>query len=126
MKALQLGLLLFFSAATFVSCKKEKIDPPFVFEGSWSGKLGSGSQAPDGQFSMNLKAGNVFERINNSGNVSGTGNWALVQNEFAASYLTTGGVTVYLSGDLDPATKKLSGTWSNNYGVTGKWHATHE
>lgn len=127
MKALKFFTILFLSTTTFFACKKDKDEQPkpFVFEGIWEGKIGTGSVTPTSQLKFNLKAGNVIERINSAGNVSGTGNWALVENDFAASYVLTSGTQIFMSGNFDPAAKKLSGTWSNG-SETGSWFATKE
>ena len=125
MKALKLFTLVLLSSFAFVSCKKDKDEPAFVFEGSWTGKIGTGSATPASQFAINIKPGGVIERVSASGSVSGTGNWSLVGNEFAATYvLTSSGTQVFLTGALDPATRQLSGNWSNS-SETGKWNATH-
>ena len=125
MKALKLSLLALITSLTFVSCSKDKDEAVFVFEGSWSGKIGTGSGTPGSQFALNIKPGGVIERISSGGSVSGTGSWTLAGNEFAASYVLTSGTQVSLTGDLDPATKVLSGNWSNS-SETGKWNVSHD
>lgn len=127
MKAIKFFSILFIATTTFFACKKEKDDQPkpFVFEGIWTGKIGTGSATPNSQLKFNAKAGGIMERINSSGNVSGTGNWALVENDFATSYKLTSGTQIFMSGTFDPQAKKLSGTWSNG-SETGNWFATKE
>lgn len=125
MKALKFLTILLLSATTFFACKKEEAPKPFVFEGIWQGKIGTGTATPASQLKFNLKAGGVIERINSSGNVSGTGNWALVEKDFATSYALNSGTQIFMSGTFDAEAKKLSGTWSNGTD-TGTWFATKE
>ena len=126
MKALKFASILLLSVTTFFACKKEKDEqPPFAMEGRWTGKIGTGPVTPASQFSINLKPGGVIERINANGGVSGTGNWSLVNNEFAGAYVLSSGTQIVLQGTFDKSVKRLSGNWSNG-SETGSWNATKE
>jgi opacity protein-like surface antigen len=109
-----------------ISCKKDNDDAPaFVMEGQWTGKLGTGSGTPASQFALNLKTGGVLERLNSSGSVTGTGSWSLTGNNFTASYTFSSGTVVNLTGNLEKASNKLDGSWTNSGAETGLWNATH-
>ena len=128
MKLLQFAAITLLMTATIVSCKKDKDEAPaFVIEGKWTGKLSSGSGTPTGQFAMNIKPGGGFERLGSSGSVLGNGTWQLSGNTFTANYtLTSSGTVLNLTGSLEKATNKLSGSWANDGGGTGQWNANHD
>lgn len=109
---------------SLVACKKdqEELPVPFNVEGVWSGKIGTDPASPGSQFSLNIKPGGFVERINGNGGISGTGTWLYQGTAFSANYILNGNNTkVQLTGTVYPGEKKISGTWSNNGGDTGKW-----
>lgn len=107
--------------AAFSSCKKENPAPPFVIEGKWNGKIGTGSVSPASQFSLHIKPGGELERINNAGNVTGNGTWQLTGKNFSGSYELNSGTQISLTGTVVTEEGRLSGTWENNGGETGSW-----
>jgi hypothetical protein len=130
MKQLKTLLAVVLLTTIFASCKKEKDDLPeppkaFKVEGAYVGKLGSGSEIPNGYFEIVLKPGGALERVGLLGGVDGTGTWQLSGNDFTAEYKNTAGtVTVNLDGTLNKEQKRISGNWSSTNGKSGKFHAT--
>jgi hypothetical protein len=127
MKLLRSFLAVLLLTATLTSCKKDHdtVMPAFNAEGFWSGKLSEGQAPPTGFFVMKLKPGDVLERFNSSGNLTATGTWQLSGNNFSGSYVyQSTGTTVTLTGTLSKEAKRIEGTWSNNGGETGIFHAT--
>jgi hypothetical protein len=128
MKFLQFVAVALLMTVGFSSCKKDKDEAPvFVMEGKWTGNLSSGSGTPTGQFAMNAKSGGVFERLNSTGSVAGTGTWSLSGNSFVANYtLSSSGTVINLTATLEKASNKLTGSWTNDGGGSGLWNATHD
>jgi hypothetical protein len=127
MKLLRSFLAILLLTATLTSCKKdnEGVMPAFNAEGLWSGKLSEGQAPPTGFFVMELKPGGVLERSNSTGNRTATGTWQLSGNNFSGNYVfQSTGTTVTLTGTLSKGAKRIEGTWSNNGGETGLFHAT--
>jgi hypothetical protein len=125
LKGLSFAFLLVFVAA---SCSKDHDDtpPPFAMEGFWSGKIGTGSASPSGQYALNLKSGGIIERVNGSGAVTATGTWQLNGAAFTASYNYTNGTMVNVTGTVDKGKNKLTANWENNGGEKGSLYASKE
>ncbi len=124
MKVLKSFLLVALFAIVSASCKKENDNPPFIIEGSWEGKLGTGSAQPTSFIGLNLKSNGVLERLGSSGSISATGTWQLTGNNFTGAYTFTDGVSVTLTATTDKANNKLSGTWVNSGNNTGTWYVS--
>lgn len=117
MKQLHSVLAVLMLSIFVISCSKKDVDPvpPFVPEGIYSGKIGTGSAIPSGQFELNLKKNGLLDRVSSNGEVSSTGTWELKGNAFTAHYKSlTSTVEVNLTGTLNQATKRISGTWKNS------------
>lgn len=121
MKVLKMAIIALFVSTAFVACNKDNDDKPagFTIEGSWSGKIGTGDVAPNGQYALNIKKGGTLERIGANGTVSASGSWNLVGDTFTGIYFYSNGTVVDVTGTLDKASKKITGTWENNGGEEG-------
>jgi hypothetical protein len=126
MKFLRTAVVALFVSAAFTACKKDDVTPVFTIEGSWTGKIGTGSSVPSGQYALNIKAGGVIERISSNGSVSATGTWQLEGNNFTATYNYPGGTIVNIAGTVDKAINKISADWSNNGGEQGTLYANKQ
>lgn len=126
LKGLTMTLTL---AILFAACSKNNDDttpPPFVIEGKWSGKIGTGAASPSGQYALNIKPNGTVERINGSGTVTASGNWQLNGNSFTATYHYSNGTVVSVNGSVDKVKYKLTGNWENNGGEEGTLYASKE
>lgn len=129
MKGLSAIFSAFFLSFLLLSCSKSKDEttpPPYVVEGIYLGKIGSGIQTPTGHFSIKLKSGGLMDRINEVGSVTATGTWQLSGNTFTAHYESSSGVKVDLTGILNSAQKRIQGNWSSTNGNSGTYNVTKE
>jgi hypothetical protein len=129
MRQLQTILLTLFICAMVVSCSKnnEDIKPPYVVEGLYSGKIGTGSATPSGQYALSLKSDGTIARISQNGDTTATGTWQLNGTAFSASYASVvNTTTVEVTGTLDKEAKKISGNWVNNSGTAGTYVITKQ
>jgi hypothetical protein len=115
--------IILFAGITFVSCKKDHVDPPasIPVEGVYSGKYGFGNDAPDTDQKYNIKAGGIFQEIGtNSGTVVGEGTWQMNGNTLTATYtIVWAPFSKYsISATFNPATGKLMGTWGSDNNST--------
>jgi hypothetical protein len=124
LKSIAIAMLL---TATFISCKKDSVPPPFTMVGKWVGKIGQGSSAPNGYYALNMKSNGTVERISSNGEVSATGTWSLEGDVFTAVYTYPGsGGTVNVDGTVDKSQKKLTGFWENTGDEEGTFYATRQ
>jgi hypothetical protein len=115
MKFLQTAIIALFVSAAFVACKKDDVTiPSFKMEGVWEGKIGQNTEAPSGQYKLNIKNGGTIERISSNGTVSASGSWNLAGENFTAIYFYSNGTVVDVAGTVDKSKNKLTATWSNN------------
>jgi len=127
MKLVGMMMAIMLISVLAISCKKDKEEAGFVMEGLWSGKIGTGVQIPNGQYSIFLKKGGVIERVNSSGTATATGTWSINGTAFTAQYtFTSGGTVVNLTGTLNKELKRLSGDWTNDGDEEGSWYATQQ
>jgi hypothetical protein len=128
MKFLRTAIMALFISTAFIACKKDHDDvkPSFSIEGSWVGKIGSGANAPSGQYALNIKAGGVIQRIGNNGSVSASGTWQLAGNNFTATYNYSNGTVVNITGTVDKTINKLTATWTNSGGEEGTLYANKQ
>ncbi len=127
MKILKSALVVLMLSAAFVACKKDDVQPQqpaFSIEGTWEGKIASGSAIPYGQYALNIKPGGGLQRVNKSGSVSASGTWQLSGNSFSGNYNYASGTVVTFSATVDKAQKKISGSWQNNGGEQGTFYVT--
>jgi len=125
MKIWKIAMMLLVSlAGSFVACKKDNVNPPFVIEGKWDGKLGTAPNTPNSFFGIQIKPGGVLERLNSSGTVTGTGTWQLAGNQFSGTYTFTSGTVVEITGTVDKGSNKVSGNWENSGNEFGTWYAS--
>lgn len=124
MKFLQLVGVAVLSLAAITSCKKEDVKPPFAIEGTWEGKIGTGSTKPDGYFGIVVKPGGILDRLKNDGSVSASGKWQLNGNTFTGDYTFSDGVKVTLTGMVLKSENKLDGTWTNSGNNSGTLYAS--
>ena len=118
-KAVFLALLL---AVTFTACKKDN-EEPFIIEGLWEGKIGTGSASPSGQYALNIQKGGVIERISSNGQASAVGTWQLTGKNFSATYNFLSGTTVVnVTGTIDKSSYRLTGNWSNSGDEEGTFY----
>ena len=120
-------MIILLGGFTFVSCKKDHVDPPATFsvEGVYTGKYGFGNDVPDTDQKYSIKPGGVFQEIGiNSGTVVGEGTWQMNGTTLTATYTIVWAPfsTYSISATFDPATGKLTGTWGNdgNFSDGGK------
>lgn len=113
MKSLFAAILL---TTAFAACSKNNDDtpPPFVMDGLWEGKIGTGSVTPSGQYALKIKPGGIVERVNSSNNVTASGTWQLNGSNFTATYNYSNGTIVSVTGTVDKGKNKLTATWENN------------
>ncbi|MEI9909960.1 MAG: hypothetical protein WDO71_09975 [Bacteroidota bacterium] len=115
MKFLQTAIMALFLSAAFIACKKNDVrTPSFKMEGAWEGKIGQNTDAPSGQYKINIKNGGTIERINSNGTVSASGSWNMAGENFTAIYFYSNGTVVNVAGTTDKSKNKLTATWSNN------------
>ena len=122
MKFIKTIIIALFVTGTFVACSKDHDAPPFSMEGSWTGKIGTGSATPSGQYALNIKKGGSLDRIGSTGSVSASGTWNVQSNAFTAIYFYSNGTVVDLTGTVDKSTNKITGTWSNNGNEQGTFY----
>jgi hypothetical protein len=127
MKKVKLALIALVIATGFVACNKDSDDKVISspVEGTYAGKYGFGTDAPDLDFKFKVSPGGIFQEIGaSSGNATGQGTWTLNGNTLSATYtmLFSPFNKYSVSGTYDPATKKLTGTWGydNNPSDGGK------
>jgi hypothetical protein len=123
MKSLKIVMIVLCLAGSFAACKKDSVNV-FSIEGKWEGKLGTAPASPNSFFGLNIKPGGVLERLSSSGNVSATGTWQLTGIQFTGTYTFSSGTVVNITGSVDKAQNKLSGTWQNNGNENGEWFAS--
>lgn len=124
MKTFRYLTIAIFFCTVLVACKKDnEVTQSYKFEAGWSGKLGENKSTPDGLFVFVIKPGNIIERINSSGQISGSGPWAISGNTFTASYTAGNGIRVDLKADLSVSENKISGTWVNTADRKGTFYA---
>lgn len=130
MKIIKPFILFIFAVSVFSACKKDSKAPAFTIEGSWVGKLGSGSNTPGSQFEINVKPGGVLERINGSGGISGIGTWQVNGDMFTGHYeFTNSNGSASVQATIDKSANKLvNGTWGsgNNTSGAGTWYASKQ
>jgi hypothetical protein len=127
MKFLRTAIVALFVSMAFVACKKDDVSTPsFKIEGIWDGKIGQNAEEPSGLFKLNIKAGGNIERISSNGSVSATGSWNEEDGSFTAIYFYSNGTVVDLTGTIDKAKNKLTGTWSNNGGEQGTFYVSKQ
>ncbi|MGN6294608.1 MAG: hypothetical protein ACTHMV_17800 [Chitinophagaceae bacterium] len=119
------GLLM---AALFTACSKDKdtpAPPAFNIVGRWEGKLGTGSSIPTGFFGLDVKANGKLDRINDEGEISGSGTWTVNGNTFTGHYVSnSNGVSIDVIATVDKLSNKLTGgTWENSGNNSGTWYA---
>lgn len=119
MKFLRPALVVILATVAFTACKKDDIRPSFSIEGSWVGKIGTGSASPSGQYALNIKADGTLERISSNGAVSATGAWNMQDNTFTGIYFYSSGTVVDVNGTVDKSNNKLTASWKNNGGEEG-------
>lgn len=127
MKKVKMALIALVIATGFAACNKDSDDEVISspVEGSYAGKYGFGTDAPDLDFKFKVSPGGIFQEISTStGNVKGQGTWTLNGNTLTATYtmLFSPFNKYSVSGTYDPATKKITGTWGydNNPSDGGK------
>lgn len=120
LKSLAIALLL---TTAFVACKKDTDAPVFTMVGKWTGKIGSGSNEPSGQYALNVKANGTIERISSNGEASASGTWTLEGTVFTAMYTYSNGTVVNVDGSVDKSQMKLTGFWENSGGEEGTFYA---
>ena len=125
MKSLLMTLVI---ATALASCSKNNNDttPPFSIEGTWEGKIGTGTAIPSGQYALKIKPGGGIERINSSGTATASGGWQLTGNNFTATYNYSNGTVVNLVGTIDKGKNKLTASWENNGGEEGSLYANKQ
>lgn len=130
MKQLHSILAVLFLSVFMLACSKKDADvtpppAPYVVEGIYSGKIGTGAAIPASQFELNLKPDGTIERIIGNGTVTGTGSWQLKGDAFTAHYESNVSSTVIdLKGTLQKEKKRISGSWVNNGGNEGTYYVT--
>lgn len=122
MKFLRTALVAILITGALVACNKDKDLPAFTVEGSWSGKIGTGATSPNGQYALSIKKGGSLDRIGATGAVSASGSWSLQGNTFTGIYFYSNGTVVDITGTLDKASNKITGTWSNNGNEEGTFY----
>jgi hypothetical protein len=122
MKFIKTAMVAMIITGALVSCSKNNDKPAFTIEGSWSGKIGTGSATPSGQYSLNIKQGGTLERIGSNGTVSATGSWSLQGNAFTGIYFYSNGTVVDVTGTVDKGSSKITGNWSNNGNEEGTFY----
>jgi hypothetical protein len=106
----------------FVSCKKDKDEPAFTITGLWEGKLGTGTEAPDSYFALNLKGNGVVERVNGAGNVSATGTYQVTGDVIEGNYHFSSGTDVDFTATINKSQQKITGSWINDGNETGTFY----
>ena len=120
MKFLKTAVFALITSAALVACSKDDTSTSsFKVEGVWEGKIGQNSDAPSGQYKLNIKSGGAVERISSNGSVSASGSWNLTENTFTAIYFYSNGTVVDVNGTVDKAKNKITANWSNNGGEQG-------
>jgi len=127
MKKVKMALIALVIATGFVACNKDSDDEVISspVEGTYAGKYGFGTDAPDLDFKFKVSPGGIFQEIGAaSGDVTGQGTWTLNGNTLSATYtMVFSPFNKYsVSGTYDPATLKMTGTWGydNNPSDGGK------
>lgn len=127
MKFLRTAILATLVSATFIACSKDdKATPVFTMEGIWEGKIGENSDAPSGQYKLNIKQGGAVDRVGSNGSVSASGTWQLEGNVFSATYSYSNGTVVVVEGTVDKGNNKITAEWSNNGGEVGTLYANKQ
>ncbi len=107
----------------FAACTKEKIAvQPVTIEGNWEGKFGYGTDQKGYPYAFHIKPGGILERIDTSGNVTGTGVWEMSNKMFSGIYNTNGSIFSLLAA-FDDRQGKLLGNWGygNSASDGGTW-----
>ena len=124
MKFLELFGFAVLSLAAITSSKKEDSSLLFNPEGTWTGKIGTGSAKPDGYFGIVIKAGGKLDRLKNDGTVSATGNWKLSGNKLSGDYTFGDGIKVNFTTTIQKSENKITGTWTNSGKNAGSLNAS--
>lgn len=122
MKGVLMALLV---AMSFVACKKDDAKPAVSIEGKWVGKYGTGENPPSSFYSFNFKADGTIQELDQSGAVTGEGEWELDNNILYATYSTLPpNVKVYtIIGAFNAGQGKILGNWGYDDSATngGLW-----
>lgn len=110
MKIFSVFAVLMFTAATLVSCKKEKSEPSIV--GTWVGKFAEANDPPQYHYAFNMLSNGTLQRIDQNGNITGTGTWELNGIDFKATYVYENGNYLFsLAGLYTDFNGEIIGTW---------------
>ncbi len=107
----------------FASCTKEKSTVlPVKIEGTWEGKFGYGPDQKEYLYALHIRPGGILERMDSSGNVTGSGVWEMSDKIFSGIYNTNGSIFSLLAA-FDDRQGKLMGNWGygNNASNGGTW-----
>jgi hypothetical protein len=116
MRILTSAFIALFISTTFLACKKESDKPatPNAVAGVYSGKYGLGSEDPDNNYTLNLKAGGTIEELGmSSGNPVARGTWVLNGTTLTAKYtmLYSPFNNYFLVAAFDASSGTFTGTW---------------
>lgn len=124
MKFVQLVGVAVLSLSAITSFRKDDTKRPFIVEGNWEGKIGTGSPKPDGYFGIVIKSGGVLDRLKSDGSVSATGSWKINGNSLKGDYTFTDGNKVSFTATIQKDDNKLTGIWINSGKNSGTLYAS--
>lgn len=107
----------------FAACTKEKQTlQPVKIEGTWEGKYSYSADPKEYLYAFHIKPGGILERIDISGNVTGTGVWEMSNKMFSGIYTANGSIFSLLAA-FDDRQGKLLGNWGYGNSVSngGTW-----
>ena len=111
-------------AGTMLSCKKEKAedlyDPINSLYQTYTGKQGAGVHKPGSFLKLKMEDHGSLFTMDAVDQLNGSGAWNMQGNRFSGNFRQGAAfVKVSLSGELDPATHTIVGTWGYGDNSTG-------
>ena len=127
MKIVNYLILVVAVAVTAISCSKSSNDDTPTtsnsIDGVWQGSLVTESSKITSFYAFDIKPNGVLHRLNEAGNIVGTGIWSIDNNIFNGTYKTESNTKYSVIGSYNKGIDKILGNWGFNNSVTngGTW-----
>ena len=127
MKIVNYLILVVAVAVTAISCSKSSNDDTPTtsnsIDGVWQGTLVTESSKITSFYAFDIKPNGVLHRLNEAGNIVGTGIWSIDNNIFNGTYKTESNTKYSVIGSYNKGINKILGNWGFNNSVTngGTW-----